>query len=181
MQQTPNIYLNKPDYEDVVDISVLNQNFDKIDNKIHEVSTLLDNKMNNSEKIYIENIDFVDGAEFFSYDIWLHQKGVKKYNNIVVLSLNFTRNHSFYKKHYKIEDIKLNHEKYEFKYCKIGTLPEGFRPKEYIVVPVYCYNMDYTKFVCDIITINEDGVISFINHAGSTPTVIHGIVSYFTF
>ena len=38
MKQTPNMQLNKPEYSDVVDIEKLNENFDKIDHKIAEVS-----------------------------------------------------------------------------------------------------------------------------------------------
>lgn len=38
MKQTPNMQLNKPEYSDVVDVEKLNENFDKIDNKIAEVS-----------------------------------------------------------------------------------------------------------------------------------------------
>ena len=38
MKQTPNMQLNKPEYSDVVDVEKLNENFDKIDNKITEVS-----------------------------------------------------------------------------------------------------------------------------------------------
>ena len=38
MKQTQNMQLNKPEYSDVVDVEKLNENFDKIDNKIAEVS-----------------------------------------------------------------------------------------------------------------------------------------------
>lgn len=57
MKQTTNMKLNKPEYSDVVDIEKLNENFDKIDSKIAEVSgqTVVDSAMSESSSNPVQN------------------------------------------------------------------------------------------------------------------------------
>ena len=91
MKQTPNMQLNKPEYSDVVDIEKLNENFDKIDNKITEVSGQIvstvatTNKaglMSASDKIKLDGI--ATGANKTTVDSVLSASSMNPVQNKVI-------------------------------------------------------------------------------------------------
>lgn len=94
MKQTTNMKLNKPEYSDVVDIEKLNENFDKIDSKIAEVSGQIVNSvattskgglMSKDDKIKLDGISkganktVVDSAMSESSSNPVQNKVVKQY------------------------------------------------------------------------------------------------------
>ena len=91
MKQTPNMQLNKPEYSDVVDVEKLNENFDKIDNKIAEVSGQIvstvatTNKaglMSASDKIKLDGI--ATGANKTTVDSALSASSMNPVQNKVI-------------------------------------------------------------------------------------------------
>nr|DAL71996.1 MAG TPA: hypothetical protein [Caudoviricetes sp.] len=91
MKQTPNMRLNKPEYSDVVDVEKLNENFDKIDNKITEVSGQIvstvatTNKaglMSASDKIKLDGI--ATGANKTTVDSVLSASSMNPVQNKVI-------------------------------------------------------------------------------------------------
>lgn len=91
MKQTQNMQLNKPEYSDVVDIEKLNENFDKIDNKITEVSGQIvsavatTNKaglMSASDKIKLDGI--ATGANKTTVDSVLSASSMNPVQNKVI-------------------------------------------------------------------------------------------------
>ena len=91
MKQTPNMQLNKPEYSDVVDVEKLNENFDKIDNKITEVSGQIvstvatTNKaglMSASDKIKLDGI--ATGANKTTVDSVLSASSMNPVQNKVI-------------------------------------------------------------------------------------------------
>lgn len=87
MKQTPNMQLNKPEYSDVVDVEKLNENFDKIDNKIAEVSSTVatTNKaglMSASDKIKLDGI--ATGANKTTVDSVLSASSMNPVQNKVI-------------------------------------------------------------------------------------------------
>lgn len=93
MKQTPNMQLNKPEYSDVVDVEKLNENFDKIDDKITEVSGQIvstvatTNKaglMSASDKIKLDGI--ATGANKTTVDTSLSDSSANPVQNKVIKS-----------------------------------------------------------------------------------------------
>ena len=91
MKQTTNMKLNKPEYSDVVDIEKLNENFDKIDSKVTEVSgqivssvatTTSNGLMSTTDKAKLDGI--ASGANKTDVDSSLSGESIRPVQNRVI-------------------------------------------------------------------------------------------------